>query len=160
MKLNFGVKIVVFYILFISLILTLVIKCYNNKVDLVTNDYYAKELVFQNKLDALNRDIESNHSFNYSFNSKEIVFELDSLLNNKKVTKRSVFHLIDLTEEWNEHFGGAIHYINGTGDFTKISVEANKLILFTREDNTHRFVKYVNCNAKNKKRLFLIAKCE
>jgi hypothetical protein len=92
MKLNFGVKIVIFYILFISLILTLVIKCYNNKVDLVTSDYYAKELIFQNKLDALNRDVEANHSFNYSFNSNEIVFELDSILSNKKVEGTLTFY--------------------------------------------------------------------
>ncbi len=92
MKINFGVKVVVFYILFISLILTLVIKCYNNKVDLVTNDYYAKELVFQNKLDALNRDDESNYSFNYSFNSNEIIFELDSTLINKKIEGTLTFY--------------------------------------------------------------------
>ena len=92
MKINFEVKVVVFYILFISLILTLVIKCYNNKVDLVTNDYYAKELVFQNKLDALNRDDESNYSFNYSFNSNEIIFELDSTLINKKIEGTLTFY--------------------------------------------------------------------
>ena len=74
MKINFGVKVVIFYLAFVTLILTLVFKCINNKSELVTKDYYAKELAFQNRLDASARQAESNYNINYSFNSNQLVF--------------------------------------------------------------------------------------
>lgn len=92
MKLNFGVKVVVFYLAFVALILTLVFKCINNKSELVTKDYYAKELVFQNRLDASKRQAESNYNISYTFNSSQLVFELDSNLVNEKIEGTLTFY--------------------------------------------------------------------
>lgn len=48
-KWNWGTKIVVAYAIFIVLIMSAVIKALNQKVDLVTEDYYAQEIDYQNK---------------------------------------------------------------------------------------------------------------
>jgi hypothetical protein len=53
LKWNWGTKIVVAYAIFIVLIMAAVIKAFNTKVDLVTDDYYAQELDYQNKLDKI-----------------------------------------------------------------------------------------------------------
>jgi hypothetical protein len=52
-KWNWGTKIVVVYAIFIVLILTAVFKALNEKVDLVTPDYYAQEVGYQTKLDKM-----------------------------------------------------------------------------------------------------------
>lgn len=46
---NWGTKIVIAYAIFIVLIMTAVIKALSQNVDLVTPDYYAQELDYQNK---------------------------------------------------------------------------------------------------------------
>lgn len=92
MRVNFGLKVVLFYLAFVVLILTLVFKCINNKSELVTKDYYAKELVFQNRLDASMRQAESNFNIHYTFNSSQLVFELDSNLINKKIEGTLTFY--------------------------------------------------------------------
>lgn len=53
LKWNWGTKIVVVYAIFIVLILTAVSKALNEKVDLVTPDYYAQEVGYQTKLDKM-----------------------------------------------------------------------------------------------------------
>ncbi len=53
LKWNWGTKIVVAYAIFIVLILTAVFKALGEKVDLVTPDYYAQEVGYQNKLDKM-----------------------------------------------------------------------------------------------------------
>jgi len=52
---NWGAKIVVVYVVFIAGILFMVFKSSSEKADLVTDDYYAKELKYQEKIDEMNR---------------------------------------------------------------------------------------------------------
>jgi nitrogen fixation protein FixH len=69
MKINWGTGIVIGMVAFISFILYLVITMSTNNDfshDLVTEDYYAKEIVYQNEIDA-----ESNsHNLSESINGK------------------------------------------------------------------------------------------
>ena len=51
MKFNWGVGVFVLYSAFVILILFLVFKSVNTKVDLVTEDYYQQELKYQDKID-------------------------------------------------------------------------------------------------------------
>ena len=53
LKWNWGTKIVVAYVLFVALIMTAVVKAFNQKIDLVTPDYYAQELDYQSKYDKM-----------------------------------------------------------------------------------------------------------
>ncbi|MEP7254463.1 MAG: FixH family protein [Ferruginibacter sp.] len=52
---NWGYKILVVYIVFVLGILFMVFKSSTQNVDLVTTDYYAKELKYQEKIDEMNR---------------------------------------------------------------------------------------------------------
>jgi hypothetical protein len=52
---NWGYKILIVYAVFVSGILFLVVKSSSQKMDLVTTDYYAKELKYQQKIDEVNR---------------------------------------------------------------------------------------------------------
>lgn len=52
MKINWGTKIAIFYSSFVIFILSLVYMSFGQKFDLVTEDYYAQELKFQQKIDS------------------------------------------------------------------------------------------------------------
>jgi hypothetical protein len=52
---NWGYKILVVYAVFVAGISFLVYKSSGQKMDLVTTDYYAKELKYQERIDASNR---------------------------------------------------------------------------------------------------------
>ena len=51
---NWGKKITIVYLAFVALIVTLVIVSVRQKVDLVTPDYYAKELNYQADINKIN----------------------------------------------------------------------------------------------------------
>jgi hypothetical protein len=52
---SWGYKILFVYIAFVAGILFMVFRSSSQKVDLVTSDYYAKELKFQDRIDQMNR---------------------------------------------------------------------------------------------------------
>ena len=51
---NWGYKIAIFYTAFALFIIALVVMSFNQKYDLVADDYYDKELKFQNQIDKEN----------------------------------------------------------------------------------------------------------
>ncbi len=55
MKMNWGTKIAFTYSAFVLFIIAMVYLSFGEKFDLVTEDYYAQELAFQDKIDAKNR---------------------------------------------------------------------------------------------------------
>jgi hypothetical protein len=55
MKLNWGHKILAFYLVFVAGIMFLVVKSNNQKVDLVTADYYSEELRYQERIEESGR---------------------------------------------------------------------------------------------------------
>lgn len=77
---NFGVKIGILYLSFVGMILTLVFMCYRQKVDLVSKDYYAQELKFQDKIDAINNEKKLAGSITHELNGKELILTADSLM--------------------------------------------------------------------------------
>lgn len=77
---NFGSKITVLYLSFVGLILTLVFMCFGQKVELVSKDYYAQELKFQDKIDAINNEKGLSGSINHALSGKKIVLTIDSTL--------------------------------------------------------------------------------
>lgn len=62
---NWGLRIVILYLSFVALIVTLVAMCFGEKVELVTKDYYKQELEYQGKIDAMNN--ANNSDFNPGF---------------------------------------------------------------------------------------------
>lgn len=77
---NFGGKIVILYLSFVALILTLVFNCYSMDVDLVSSDYYAQEINFQQKINATNNEKDLKGSITHEVNDKAIVLTIDSAL--------------------------------------------------------------------------------
>lgn len=55
MKFNWGTKIGIAYTVFVLFIIGMVYMAFGEKFDLVTEDYYAKEIAFQEKIDSKNR---------------------------------------------------------------------------------------------------------
>ncbi len=53
-QISWGTKIAMLYISFVLLILFMVVLSMNQKIELVSKDYYAQELVYQNKIDDMN----------------------------------------------------------------------------------------------------------
>jgi hypothetical protein len=58
MKISWGMKITVTYVLFIIGVLIMVLVFMNQDVHLVTDNYYMKELEYQNQIDKINRTNE------------------------------------------------------------------------------------------------------
>jgi hypothetical protein len=54
-RFHWGVKIFTFYGLFVALIIFMVIQTMQHDVNLVSKDYYAQELVFQDQIEKINR---------------------------------------------------------------------------------------------------------
>lgn len=80
---NFGVKVTIGYLSFVALILTLVFMSFGEKVELVSKDYYAQELKFQDKIDAINNEKALEKSISHSISGKQITLVADSALISK-----------------------------------------------------------------------------
>lgn len=77
---HFGNKITILYLSFVALILTLVFSCYSMDVELVSPDYYAEELAFQQKIDAINNEKQLTKSIDHILGNTEITLNIDSVL--------------------------------------------------------------------------------
>jgi len=62
---NWGKKIVILYLSFVALIATLVVISMNQEIELESKDYYAQELKYQEKIDALNNTNTLNSELSY-----------------------------------------------------------------------------------------------
>jgi hypothetical protein len=107
---NWGHKIIVVYVVFVAGMVFLVYKSSQQNKDLVTEDYYAKELVYQQKIDqskrvgALSAPVEIqviNHEltihFPRDFAAKKITG--DAVLYCPSDERKDMTHSFDLTDE-------------------------------------------------------------
>ena len=62
---NWGKKIAIVYLSFVGLIVTLVVISMNQEIELESKDYYAQELKYQEKIDALKNTNTLNSELNY-----------------------------------------------------------------------------------------------
>ena len=70
---NWGYKILVVYIVFVLAILFMVFKSSMQKTDLVTTDYYAKELKYQQKIDEIKRADALSAPVKYEIKDNELI---------------------------------------------------------------------------------------
>lgn len=73
---NWGYKILIVYLVFVAGIVLLVFKSSNQKFDLVTPDYYAKELKHQDKIDAIKRTHTLSSKLKYEVTNNTIIITL------------------------------------------------------------------------------------
>lgn len=74
---SWGFRIVILYLSFVALIVTLVVLCYGQKVELVSKDYYKQELQYQDKIDAINNANALSHSIDHSLNGNVVTLNIN-----------------------------------------------------------------------------------
>lgn len=82
---NWGYKILIVYLLFVAGIVLLVFKSANQKIDLVTPDYYAKELKHQDRIDAIKRTNALSSKLKYEVANNTIIITLPAEFNEKEL---------------------------------------------------------------------------
>ena len=90
-KISWGIKIAILYIGFVLLIGFMVFMCMNQKIDLVSDDYYQKELVFQNKIDETNNANSLSEKIQHSFNGTNIELVFPKIFQGKNVEGEILF---------------------------------------------------------------------
>lgn len=83
---NWGTRIALLYLSFVGLILALAFTCFGQNVELESKDYYAKELRFQDQLDATNNlnTLVGNLNYTVSPKSVELCFPAEVLTSDFK----------------------------------------------------------------------------
>ncbi|MGZ4076494.1 MAG: FixH family protein, partial [Bacteroidia bacterium] len=91
MKIGWGTKIAILYISFALLMGTMVAMCMHQKDDLVSEDYYEKELVFQNKIDETNNANALNEKIKHFITDENMELKFPSVFKDKKVSGEILF---------------------------------------------------------------------
>lgn len=83
---SWGLRITVLYLAFVALIVTMVFVSANQSIELESKDYYAQELKYQQKIDALNNTNELTSSVNHVVNASDVLlnFPKDQAVNGIK----------------------------------------------------------------------------
>lgn len=89
---NWGKKILLVYIVFIAGILFMVFKSSMQKADLVTTDYYNKELKYQDKIDEMNRVSALSAPVKYEIKGDEVIIDFPKDFNGIKLTGEAVLY--------------------------------------------------------------------
>lgn len=83
---NWGYKILVVYVVFVAGILFMVFKSSGEKTDLVTSDYYAQELKFQDKIDQEKHTQALSGPIRYELRGEQLVVYFPTDFRGKKIT--------------------------------------------------------------------------
>ena len=89
---NWGYKILLVYVVFVAGIMFLVFKSSSQKMDLVTTDYYAKELKYQQKIDAMNSVSQLSDTVKYKMNDGKLAIVFPKDFAGKKLTGSVVLY--------------------------------------------------------------------
>ena len=83
---NWGYKIIVVYAVLISGMLYLAFKSTEPNIQLVTEDYYTKELVYQQKIDEIKRTAALSAPLELAFNNQTLTIIFPKDFSSKKIT--------------------------------------------------------------------------
>ncbi len=83
MTLNWGKKILILYLGFVGIIVTLVTICFQNKTELEYKDYYARELKFQDQIDANNNALALSAPIEYAVEQSSVLISIPKEINTK-----------------------------------------------------------------------------
>lgn len=73
---SWGIKITLLYLGFVGIILTLVFTCFNHSTELEFKDYYARELKFQEQIDARTNSERLSRPISYRVMDRAVLIEL------------------------------------------------------------------------------------
>lgn len=89
---NWGYKIMIVFAVFVSGIMFLVIKSSEQKMDLVTTDYYGKELKYQQQIDAMNHVSQLSDTIVYALHDGQLKIVFPKDFTGKKLDGRAVLY--------------------------------------------------------------------
>lgn len=141
-NINWGTKIAVLYISFVAMIGFMVTLCLKQNVELVTEDYYERELAFQDKINEMNNANALPESVSHLILPEGVQIKLPTLFKNKKVNGEILFFRpADKSKDYStpiqlnsaaEQVIDAKHLSKGMYKM-KISWSANDISYFTEE---------------------------
>lgn len=91
LNISWGTKIAILYISFVLLMGTMVVICMNQKIELVTDDYYERELVFQDKINEMNNANALTERVTHAIGPAGIQLQFPTQFQNAKVTGEILF---------------------------------------------------------------------
>lgn len=83
---NWGNRILLLYLAFVALIITLVVISISQKVDLVAPDYYAKELKFESEIVKMKNEAALVEKPKVSLSNDQLLISFPSAFKDKKIT--------------------------------------------------------------------------
>jgi len=89
---NWGYKIFIVYGVFVAGILFMVVKSSSQQMDLVTTDYYEKELKYQDKIDEAARTNALSENIRYEIKDQHIILFFPKDFSGKKITGKAGFY--------------------------------------------------------------------
>jgi len=91
-NISWGTKIAILYISFVILIIGMVVLSMQQKVELVSDDYYANELAFQNKINEMNNANTLTEKVTHNIYNNTFSVAFPSIFKNKKLTGNIEFY--------------------------------------------------------------------
>ncbi|MBL7919906.1 MAG: FixH family protein [Bacteroidia bacterium] len=88
---SWGIRITIVYTGFVMLISSLVFISSTNKSELVAKDYYAQELKYQDRIDAIENETHLKSSIQYELKANEIILAFPDVINDKTFTGEIIF---------------------------------------------------------------------
>ena len=102
---NWGTKIFIVFAVFVSGILLMVFKSSIQKTDLVTTDYYAKELKYQDKIDEMSRVAALSAPVQYVIRDNSLTIQFPKDFAGKKLIGEVVLYCpSDENKDIKQHF--------------------------------------------------------
>ncbi|MBM4171662.1 MAG: hypothetical protein FJ214_07330 [Ignavibacteria bacterium] len=92
MKLSWGTSIAVIYILFVVIIVSIAVWLSNKDLPLVTDNYYAKELKYQEEIDKINRTNELDEKLEIKVSEEMILLTFPRLFPSDDIEGNIVFY--------------------------------------------------------------------
>ncbi|MBL8007088.1 MAG: FixH family protein [Ignavibacteria bacterium] len=92
MKISWGIKVIVMYGLFSAGILLMVFVSMGKNVDLVSENYYEKEIKYQNQIDILRKSAEINNKIETVLNGNEILINYNDSELKGRISGEIVFY--------------------------------------------------------------------
>lgn len=89
---NWGYKIFIVYGVFVAGILFMVFKSSSQQMDLVTTDYYAKELKYQENIDEAKRTNTLTENLRYEIKGDKVILFFPKDFAGKKITGKAVLY--------------------------------------------------------------------
>jgi hypothetical protein len=83
---SWGIKIMVLYIGFVILIVTMVTMAMKQKIDLVSKDYYEQELNYQGKINKINRTGELENQLTWEMQEGKLIVRFPEQFKGLKVS--------------------------------------------------------------------------